>query len=79
MYCQLIGRDDENIQSSCVDQSDDTIHLLRYMHTKQQRWPRIRFAPITRIQSNFIEKYNGSKTVNDRASNCLFKGMCMAL
>ena len=27
-YCHLIGRDDENIQSSCIDQSDDTIHLL---------------------------------------------------
>ena len=37
-YCHLIGRDDENILSSCIDQSDDTIHLLRYMHTKQQRF-----------------------------------------
>ena len=27
-YCHLIGRDDENILSSCIDQSDDTIHLL---------------------------------------------------
>ena len=38
-YCHfdLIGRDDENILSSYIDQSDDTIHLLRYMHTKQQR------------------------------------------
>ena len=33
-YCQLIGRDDENILSSCIDQSDDTIHLLRLMHIK---------------------------------------------
>ena len=38
-YYHLIGRDDENILSSCIDQSDDTIHLLRYLHTKQQRWP----------------------------------------
>ena len=27
-YCHLIGRGDENILSSCIDQSDDTIHLL---------------------------------------------------
>ena len=27
-YCHLIGRDDEIILSSCIDQSDDTIHLL---------------------------------------------------
>ena len=32
-YCHLSGGDD-NILSSCIDQSDDTIHLLRYMHTK---------------------------------------------
>ena len=38
-YCHLIGRDDENILSACIDQSDDTIYLLRYLHTKQQRWP----------------------------------------
>ena len=37
VYCHLIGRDDVNILSSCIDQSDDTIHLLRYMHTNQQR------------------------------------------
>ena len=30
-YRHLIGRDDEDILSSCIDQSDDTIHL-------QQRW-----------------------------------------
>ena len=36
--CHLIGRDDENILSSCIDQSNDTLHLIRYMHTKQQRW-----------------------------------------
>ena len=35
--CHLIGGDDGNILASCIDQSDDTIHLLRYMHTKQQR------------------------------------------
>ena len=40
-YCHLISRDDENILSSCIDQSDDIIHLLRYMHTKQQRWASI--------------------------------------
>ena len=34
-YCNLIDRDDENTLSSCIDQSDDTIHLLRYLHTKQ--------------------------------------------
>ena len=39
-YCHLISRDDENILSSYIDQSDDTINLLQYMHTKQQRWPR---------------------------------------
>ena len=39
-YCHLIGRDDENILSVCIDQSDDTIYLLRYLHTKQQRWLR---------------------------------------
>ena len=27
-YCHLIGRDDENILSSCIDQSNDTLHLL---------------------------------------------------
>ena len=27
-YCHLIGRDDENILSACIDQSDDTIYLL---------------------------------------------------
>ena len=40
-YCHLIGRDDENILSSCITQSDDTIHLLRYLHTKQQRNERV--------------------------------------
>ena len=39
-YSHLIGQDDENFLSSYNDQSDDTIHLLRYMHTKQQGWPR---------------------------------------
>ena len=38
VYCHLIGRDDENILSACIDQSDDNIYLLRYLHTKQQRW-----------------------------------------
>ena len=37
-YCHLIGRDDENILSSCINQSDDTIHLLRYLHTKTQNF-----------------------------------------
>ena len=32
----LVGWDDENILSSYIDQSDDTLHLLQYMHTKQQ-------------------------------------------
>ena len=27
-YCHLIGRDDENILSSCIDRSVDSIHLL---------------------------------------------------
>ena len=44
-YCHLIGRDEENILSSCIDQSNDTIHLLRFMHTNQQRWPCIRLHP----------------------------------
>ena len=39
VYCHLIGCDDENILSY-IDQSDDTIHLLQYMHTKHQRWSR---------------------------------------
>ena len=30
-YCHLIGRDDENILSSCIDQLDDIIDLLRYI------------------------------------------------
>ena len=55
-YCHLIGRDDENIRSSCIDQSDDTTHLLRYMHTKATKMPMYPVAPTTRIQSDFIEK-----------------------
>ena len=55
-YCHLIGRDGENILSSCIDQSDTTIHLLQYMHTKQQRWSSIRFVPVTTIQSHFFFK-----------------------
>ena len=38
-YCHLIGRDDENILSSCIDQSDDSKHLLRCLLRKQQRRP----------------------------------------
>ena len=44
-FYHLIGPDDENILSSYIDHSDETIHLLRYMHTKQQRWPFIRLYP----------------------------------
>ena len=36
-YCHLIGRDDENILSSCINQSDDTIHLLRYLHNRREQ------------------------------------------
>ena len=35
-YCHLIGRDDENILSACIDQSNDTIYLLRYLHTNNK-------------------------------------------
>ena len=31
-YCHLISRYDETILSSCIDQSDDTIHLLQCTH-----------------------------------------------
>ena len=34
--CHLICLDDENILSSCIDQSDDIMHLLQYMPKKYQ-------------------------------------------
>ena len=55
MYCHLIGRDDENILSSCIDQSDDTIHLLRYLHNRGENNKDGR-ARITQIKSDFTEK-----------------------
>ena len=61
-YCHLIGRDDENILSSYIDQSDDTIHLLRYLHTTQQRWPcmhhtaKIRFHRKNKMTGGFNNK-----------------------
>ena len=71
----LIGRDDENILSSCVDQSDDTIHLLRYIHTKQQS---IWLHPSHQSNHTSSKNQNDNKTMNvaaeDRAYNCLFKG-----
>ena len=73
-YCHLIGRDDENVLSSCIDQSDDTIHLLRYMHKKQQS---IRLYPSQ--QSNHTS-FKNELTMKpwilikaDRTFNCIFK------
>ena len=61
VYCHLIDRDDENILSSYTDQSDDTINLLRYMHTNQQRSGCIRHSnPITLCFKNEFTM----KTVN---------------
>ena len=53
-YCHLIGRDDENILPSCIDQSDDTIHLLRYMHTKATKLAQYLLFSVTAIQSHLI-------------------------
>ena len=58
-YCHLIGRDDENILSSCINQSDDTLHLLRYLHTKQQRWPCTHHTAKIRLHR---KKQNNNKT-----------------
>ena len=55
-HCHLIGRDDENILSSCIDQSDDTIHLLRYLHNRREQNNKDGRARITRIKSDFTEK-----------------------
>ena len=63
-YCHLIGRDDENILSSCIDQSDDTIHLLRYMHSKQQRWPCIRLQPSHKYNHTSFKKRINNETMN---------------
>ena len=79
-YCHLIGRDDENILSSCIDQSDYTIHLLRHMHTKQQS---IRLFPSQRSNHTWFKKkwvYNETVNVDqiwymgeDGAFHCLFR------
>ena len=55
-YCHLIGRDDENILSSCIDQSDDTIHLLRYLRNRREQNNQDGRARITRLKSDFTEK-----------------------
>ena len=49
-YCHLIGRDDENILSSCIDQSDGTLYLLDLCTQSNKDGG----APITRIQSHII-------------------------
>ena len=55
-YCHLIGRDDENILSSCINQSDDTIYLLRYLHNRREQNNKDGRARITRPKSVFTEK-----------------------
>ena len=59
-YCHMIGRDDENVLSSFIDQSDDTLHLLRYRQTKQQS---VRLNP-SRQSNHTASKKNDNKTVN---------------
>ena len=39
-----------------LDQSDDTIHLPRYLHNRREQNNKDGLAPITRIQSDFTEK-----------------------
>ena len=61
MYCNLIGGDEENILSSCIDQSDDTKHLLRYRHTKHQS---VRLYPSRQSKhTSSKKKKNDNKTV----------------
>ena len=55
-YCHLIGRDDENILSSCINQSDDTIHLLRNLRNRREQNNKDGRARITRLKSFFTEK-----------------------
>ena len=38
------------------DQSDDTIHLLRYLHNRREQNDKDGRAPITRLLSDFTEK-----------------------
>ena len=49
-----------------LDQSDDTIHLLRCLHKRREQNNKDGRAPITRIKSDFTEKkqQNDNKTVN---------------
>ena len=42
--------------SSCIDQSDDTIHLLRYLHNRREQKNKDGRARITRLKSDFTEK-----------------------
>ena len=64
MYCHLIGRDDEKILSSCIDQSDDTIHLLLFMHKNQQRWPCIRLHTSHKYNHTSFKKQIFNETMN---------------
>ena len=57
-YCHLIGRDDENILSSHIDQSEDTVQSLRYKHIKQQRRLNIWLYPSQQSNHTSFKKTN---------------------